>query len=355
MFIGYTCSMKLLKSLFGARPSPPKPVALTRIAAPLEIASVAASAPFQIVDHLRGHEGLPILDWRAVEDWLSRMPSLEARSARKADCQRAWLLHLRDALGGPYELHESAQCFVLAPYTNRFAALTLAFVARTRERIAATLEGLAQERSADKEILIVFTDPDAYYRYISQVYPDDGEFSFSSGMFLHAGCPHFVTVHDEMHTVERVIAHEMTHASLAHLRIPLWLNEGIAVNTEDRLMGRLPKLFTPAEMREKHLAFWGEEEIQEFWSGKSFYRPDDGCMLSYDLAQILVEIFAPDWPRFRAFVQVADYQDSGDSAAREHLDLELGDAIASLFEQASSEGWQPHPEKWSEDVTHTPE
>ena len=193
-------------------------------------------------------------DWRAVEDWLSRLPSVEARSAIKADCQRAWLLHLRDALGGAYELHESAQCFVLSPYTDRFAAATLDFVARTRERVAATLAGLAQEQSADKEILIVFTDPNAYYRYISHAYPDDGEFSFSSGMFLHAGCPHFVTVHDEMHTVERVIAHEMTHASLAHLRIPLWLNEGIAVNTEDRLMGRLPKLFTPAEMREKHLA-----------------------------------------------------------------------------------------------------
>ena len=143
----------------------------------------------------------------------------------------------------------------------------------------------------EREVLIVFSDQDAYYRYVSHAYPDDGEFAFSSGMFLHAGCPHFVTVHDdETHAVERVIAHEMTHASVAHLSIPLWLNEGLAVNMEDRLMGRLPKLFTPAELRHKHLAFWSRDTIQEFWSGRSFGRPDDGNMLSYDLAQILARM-----------------------------------------------------------------
>jgi hypothetical protein len=347
--------MKLLASLFGARSSSQKPIARTRVAAPVEIPSDAGSAPLRIVDHLWGHDGLPILDWPAIEAWLSGLPSDEIRAVAKADCQRAWLLHLRDSLGGPYEVHESAQCFLLAPYTGKPAEETLKFVARTRGRIEATLEGLAQNRPTDREILIVFENPEAYYRYVAHAYPDQGEFSFSSGMFLHAGCPHFVTTHDEMHTVERVIAHEMTHASLAHLRIPLWLNEGIAVNTEDRLMGRLSKQFTPAEMRDKHLAFWSEETIQEFWSGASFHRSDEGNLLSYDLGQILVEILAPDWPRFSAFVQAADYEDSGNSAARVHLGMELGDAVASMFERPSSKGWRPHPEKWLEEVNHTPE
>jgi hypothetical protein len=175
-------------------------------------------------------------------------------------------------------------------------------------------------------------------------------------MFLQAGCPHFVTVHhDETHTIERIIAHEMTHAGLAHLPIPLWLNEGLAVNTEDKLMGRMPKLLSPAEMRRKHLAFWGATEIQEFWSGRSFHRPDDGNLLSYDLAQILVEIFAADWPRFCAFASAAHYEDAGAAAAREHLGVDLGESLASLFEQDSAEGWQPNPQKWTEAVEHTPQ
>ena len=190
---------------------------------------------------------------------------------------------------------------------------------------------------------------------MSHAYPDDGEFAFSSGMFLHAGCPHFVTVHeDETHTVERVIAHEMTHASVAHLRIPLWLNEGLAVNVESRLMGVVPKLFTPAEMRGKHLAFWSKDTIQQFWSGRSFERPDDGCMLSYDLAQTLVEILAGNWAQFRAFAVAATYDDAGASAASEHLQLDLGASVASIFEQSEVDGWHPDPEKWSGDVAHTP-
>jgi hypothetical protein len=344
--------MKLLSSLFGSRDVKSEVDAVSRVAAPAEVA-IAGADPFPIAAHLYGHEGLPILDWQAAQGWLSGLASEKDRMVARTECQRVWLLHLRDALG--YELHESSQCFVLAPYDGKAAQVMLKFVARTRDRIASVLDGIAQSRREEKEILIVFADHDTYYRYVSHAYPDSGTFAFSSGMFLHAGCPHFVTMHDEVHVTERVISHEMTHASVAHLRIPLWLNEGIAVNTEDRLMGRTPKLFTPAELREKHLAFWGKDEIQEFWSGQSFHRPDDGSTLSYDLAQMLIEIFAADWPSFRAFVQSADYEDSGYAAALEHLQVDLGESMASLLNQPSAEGWRPDPEKWHGDVAHEPE
>ena len=91
------------------------------------------------------------------------------------------------------------------------------------------------------------------------------------------------------------------------------------------------------------------------WSGRSFGRPDDGNMLSYDLAQILVEILAGRWPQFRAFALAASYEDAGAAAASEHLQLDLGESVAAIFEQASSDGWRPDPGKWSGDVTHTPE
>jgi hypothetical protein len=347
--------MQLLRSLFGSRGKEQK-AQTTRAVAPTEITAAAAPEPFRIVDHFWGHEGLPILDWQAVERWSSSSSDPNVRRTLKGDCQRAWLLHLRDALGGTFELHESQECLVVAPYTRRSATVMLDFVSRTRARIAATLDGLTQPQMLEKQILVVFADADTYYRYVSHAYPTDGEFSFSSGMFLHAGCPHFVTVHqDDMHTIERIIAHELTHASVAHLPIPLWLNEGLAVNTEDRLMGRVPKLFTPTEMRRKHLAFWGAAEIQEFWSGRSFHRPDDGNLLSYDLAQVLIEILAADWPRFRAFALAAHYEDAGAAAAHEHLEIDLGESVASLFEKDLTQGWHPDPRKWEQAVEHTPQ
>ena len=38
--------------------------------------------------------------------------------------------------------------------------------------------------------------------------------------------------------VEQVTCHELTHGFTAHLRLPMWLNEGLAMLTVDRLVGR---------------------------------------------------------------------------------------------------------------------
>lgn len=305
------------------------------------------------MNHLRLHDGLPILDWEATQSWIAALPQPAAVSA-ETDCKRGWLLHLRDALGGEYELHESDHALLLATCETRAARAMLDFIHRTRRRIGTALEGLIAPDEHRPEILILFGDDETYYRYVSHAYPADGEFAFSGGMFLHAGCPHFVTTRAETQTVERVIAHEMTHASVSHLPIPLWLNEGLAVNVENRLMGAMPKLFTPAETREKHVAFWSVQTIQEFWSGQSFARPDDGNMLSYDLAQVMVEILAGRWQPFCSFARAATYEDAGAAAANQHLDIQLGNWVSSILDQPSSEGWQPDPQKWR-DVSHTPE
>lgn len=160
-------------------------------------------------------------------------------------------------------------------------------------------------------------------------------------MFLSAGCAHFVTVQSDVRWIEPVIAHEMTHAGVSHLPLPTWLNEGLAVNTERRLAGTLPARHTPLELHAMHREFWGEEEIQEFWSGKSFFRTDDGNMLSYDLARILVEQFAKDWPRFKAFVLAAHERDGGAEAARCYLDVSLGECVSLLLDKPGSPGFDP--------------
>lgn len=341
--------MKFLRTLL-AKPETAAEVRAS-LAAPAELISPGIDAPFPVPQHLHLHEGLPIIDWGAALEWTLRASTHEGTVDAVQECKRAWLLHLRDALG--YTLHESEYAFVLSPHKEKQGMLE--FIRRTQRRIMEALNGVAHLPDYERQILVIFHDEETYYRYVSHAYPEDGEFAFSSGMFLHAGCPHFVTTHAEVQTIERVIAHEMTHASVAYLDIPLWLNEGLAVNIEDRLTGKTPKLFSPAEMHEKHLAFWTKDTIQEFWSGRSFGRPDDGSMLSYDLAQLLVEILAADWQRFSAFARGAYYKDSGASAFSDHFGMELGDSVASIFDQASADGWSPDPTSWHGDIAHTPE
>jgi hypothetical protein len=48
----------------------------------------------------------------------------------------------------------------------------------------------------------------------------------------------YVEENDPEVKVQQVTCHELVHACSAHLRLPTWLNEGIALLTVDRLLGR---------------------------------------------------------------------------------------------------------------------
>ena len=49
----------------------------------------------------------------------------------------------------------------------------------------------------------------------------------------------FVQEEDSHAQLQQVTCHELVHACSAHLRLPAWLNEGIAIYTTDRFAGRL--------------------------------------------------------------------------------------------------------------------
>jgi hypothetical protein len=263
---------------------------------------------------------------------------------------RAWLKALASKLEGAFTVRESERFLLLSPLDERASAGVLAYAEKTRKRILRVLDGIAAESESGKLCVLIFEDADQYYHYVSNYHRDDGEYSLSSGMFLQYGYGHFVFVQDHLSGIEPIIAHELTHCMVQHLPIPAWLNEGIAVNTEHRLSpppGR--PLYTAQEMHEKHLAFWNERTIQEFWSGKSWRRQDEGNSLSYDLATHFVTMCARDFAAFQAFVNAADLADSADAAAREHL----GYPVAHLAEAVLGDGpWAPDPAKWNEGVEH---
>ncbi len=308
-------------------------------------------APFPFARHVTSHHGLPIVDWAPVTAWVYGLPAPELQASAWAACERAWLLRFRDALGPGYRLAESDQAAVLSSVEPNVARATLETMERTLRRITVVLDGIAQVAPWGKDILIVFDDGDGYYGYVSYYDPDTRELPYSSGRYIGWGCSHFVTVKSDLRAIEPVIAHELTHACVAHLPLPLWLDEGLAVNTERRLAGSNPPLHTPQQMHERHLRFWHEAEIQQFWSGESFARADEGNQLSYDLARILVEQMAKDWERFRGFVLAADRADGGEQAAMEHLGIDLGAAACALLEREPSPAWAPDPEGWGNPTT----
>jgi hypothetical protein len=296
---------------------------------------------------LRVDDGLPTFDWSAISAWLETIEDNEAQAVAWSQAELAWLHHLQFALGPDYRIEQQESAVLLSSLEPNLARATLAFMCKTLARIGRVLDGVAKAPEWGHDILIVFDNQETYYRYVSRYYPEAGEFAASSGMHINHGCSHFVTVKADLRSVEPVIAHEMTHGCLSHLPIPAWLNEGLAVSTEQRLSPPPPAMFTPLQMHQKHMKFWGGDEIQEFWSGKSFLRNDDGNLLSYDLARILVSHFAAaDWTAFASFVTAACIDDAGQAAANEHLGIELGAAVCAVLEREPLSEWSPAPERW---------
>lgn len=309
---------------------------------------VVGAESFPLSRHLDTQDDLPVLDWSAVSKWVEGIETPEHQAEGWSQAELGWLAHLQAALGANYRLERLGQALLLSSLEPNVAQASLTFMNKTLKRIGKVLDGLAQESGWGHDILIVFDDDDTYYRYISRYYPEGGEFAGSSGMHINHGCGHFVTMKSDLRVVEPIIAHEMTHSCLSHLPIPAWLNEGLAVNTEQRLSPPPPPILTPHQMHAKHLKFWGPTEIQEFWSGKSFLRAGDGNMLSYDLARILVAQFSGEWKTFESFVLAASYEDSGQASAAEHLAVDLGAAVCAILERAQSPEWAPLPSAWPE-------
>lgn len=307
----------------------------------------AGSERFALHEHLMNGNGLPILDWDALDQWA------EGNAEAIELGRRAWLLHFRDAMGPPAHLRESADAWVLSSYEPRIATAAATYVASTRKRIVKLLDGLADFPAGARSILVVLDNLDDYYRYVANYYPDGGEFAFSGGMYINHGCPHFVTVIAELSLLEPVIAHEMTHSALAHLHLPLWLDEGIAVTTEHQVSVSYRHPRDAVEMIGRHLEFWNAERMQEFWSGSSFARTDDGNALSYDLARSIVGLLGREWPTFVRFVSSAARDDAGAAAARNSLQLDLGDLAAAALSVDRQKGWSPNPAVWENEKAGT--
>lgn len=343
--------LKLLRSLVGTRsrddasasPAPAPPA--TQVPAP-------GVEDFDLVANLIDANGLPVVDWAVVQAWIAGIADQDAQAKAWAACEIAWLEHLRAALGTHYRLVQRGHVVLLSSLDERITAATITFVDKTLQRVMRVLDGIAKQSPWGHSILVVFDDDETYYRYLAHYYAQAGEFAGSGGVYISNGCGHFATVKTDLRSIEPVIAHELTHGCLGHLPIPTWLNEGLAVNTEQRLCPPPPDTFghrpSPQQMHARHQQFWGSAEIQEFWSGKSFVRTGNSNELSYDLARILVSQLASDWERFRPFALAADMADGGDSAAREHLGVPLANLAAALLEQPFDASWTPAPNLWSD-------
>ncbi len=293
-------------------------------------------------------DNFPRPNWEKIYNHVEKHHKDDNQDKLWCNVAHDWMQKLKSKLSNDYQIHESENYILVTSESDRYVTLLQGFLESTLKKILSTLEGIASDEGYGKYVVIVFNDIDDYYSYMTYYYPEDGVFGLSSGVYLNNGYGHFVFPHQDVTYAESITAHEMTHSLLVHLPIPSWLNEGIAVTIEDMITGSAP-LRMDNELFERHKAFWGTKEIQEFWSGEAFHRPDEGQELSYHLAQFAVKSLSHDYEDFSRFVNKANYEDGGESAANDVFGGGLGGLISQFFGDGD---WAPNPQEWKQEDTN---
>ncbi|HTA65003.1 MAG TPA: hypothetical protein VK753_05820 [Xanthomonadaceae bacterium] len=292
---------------------------------------------------------MPIVDWNAAHAKARELHDENDLRDFWWSAAIGWLEALRAQLGDRFRIERSGSFAMLSALPDRQTELTLRTCERYRKSILRMLEGVATSWGHGPHVVLVFEDPDQYYEYISHYYPKEGTFAMSSGVFIQSGYGHFAFVSSKMDTMEPIIAHELTHCLLAPLRLPAWVNEGTAVSMERYLCPNYidPRnaMFDRRENLRDRKEFWNAQTIQQFWSGKSFKRPDKGSSLSYDLATELTRLIGRDYLRYRAFMNACDRVDAGVAAATAHFNFSLGDLAGAVLGEGR---WEPDPKAWNE-------
>lgn len=255
---------------------------------------------------------------------------------------REWLRQLCRDLGGNYRGHESGRFFMLCAEGRRVSEALLEYAERSQESISDQLGKLSKREVYGKQVLMVFSEHDDYYTYISHFYPE-GTHNLSTGVFISVGYGHVAMPFTFVFSAKPIITHELVHNSLFHLRISTWLNEGLAQRLERVLANQGFRV--DRELVQRHSNFWNAENIQEFWAGTSFNEPGDSTQLSYSLGEILVELLAYDYAAFLNFVNEADWRDGGQDAAVRLLGKDLGQVVGSFL---GSGNWRPNRKKLSD-------
>ena len=297
-----------------------------------------------LAQYLTVQNKLPHPNWESIYQHVENDPTLIDTNSLWSDIARRWLTELSNNLAEGYSLSESENFIILSKERPGYIDAFSRFLERCLKQLLKVLNGIASDEGFGKHVVIIFDDIDSYYDYITYFGPNEGTSGLSSGMYLNYGYGHFVFPHQELDFVEPLAAHEMTHSLLSQLPIPLWLNEGLAMNME-MLITNMPSPRLNKAMHERHVSFWGETEMQEFWQGKSFSRPDEGQALSYELAQILVSNLSEDYSAFVDFTNKAKWQDGGEQAAEQVFDISLGDMIFNFLGEGD---WWPEPETWQQ-------
>jgi hypothetical protein len=302
---------------------------------PVEIVADTPVDFLQIPMGFKFSEGFSRPNWQEITDFVRREIPEKDWPAAWDSVARRWLAQLKGESQGKSQVYTSEHFFCLSDLGFDATRRLMDHAEFGLDLLHKNLGNAAFTNFHGKHVLLLFSDLDTYFAYISHFYPE-GNHALSLGSFLRGGYSHIALPNSG--SIERALTHELAHNLLCHLPLPTWLNEGLAVALEARLERNAFQLDQDAV--DRHASHWNEQNIQTFWSGESFSAAGEASGLSYSLAQILVALLVEKGADLGAFVAQANYRDAGQAAAMAVLHCDLGDLVAEFLGPGQ---WRPVP------------
>jgi hypothetical protein len=283
-------------------------------------------------------EGFSRPDWKAIHTFIKSNVSQEHKAAVWQFIGEKWLLQLAKDLGGASRVYRSANLLCMSDLDMETVQPFLPFTESAMRTVRGYLGKAAWTGYFGRHVLLLFSEFDDYFRYISYYYPD-GNHALSWGTLLQKGYVHMAIPYTNIGAVQNVIRHELVHNLLCYLPIPLWLNEGLAETIMEQAGNARFRL--DQDLIDRHREYWNDTTIQDFWTGRSFHIPAEPGELSYSLASILVKLICEKERDLTKFITAANRLDAGQQAALDALQCRLVD-IATEF--LGPGNWAPRKE-----------
>ncbi len=274
----------------------------------------------------------PRPDWAAIEERIDRHGDDPGKAWERVAVE--WMVAFSAALGPDYKVHHSGDILLVTRAAEHRVREILRFLHDCEKRILAELPFVDPSELPGYLPVIVFGDELDFYHYLGALRDDDDddESATAGGVFINEGYGHIAMPSENLDHYRATLCHELCHSLLSGFNLPLWLDEAITAEVEHHVTGENP-YFMDRDIVRKHREYWSDERLDAFWTGDSFFSPDEGQGLSYHLARYLFHAIAPlSTPEsIGRFVRSADDGNAGKPAAMECFGIELADVVEGLL------------------------
>lgn len=311
--------LHFLRSLFKASSSKPSSVPARRLG--IELGEIEGA--------LIEEKEFPRPQWKIIHSWVKEHIAEENLHIAWQEISFNWVCNLKLHLGADYSVYQSPNFILLTSRGLNESKTILRTSELAVQFLVKWLGSIAEKKGYGKHVVLDFTSIENYYDYVSYFYPPGSPLIASGGVFLRGGYQHIALPPSRQ--VQDTLIHELAHNRLAHLPLPTWLNEGIAVTMERKIGGKKHGRID-RDLHKKHRDYWSRKTISAFWTGQSFNDIDGEIIhLSYSLADTLVDLLVQEFPNFLEFVSEANREDASQSALQKYFGINLSDLISTFL------------------------